>query len=420
MKISCSTKDFLNLEEITPFQGGLKNRDEADHEKVIKSIKKHGFKFPFFIWKNGSINYCLDGHNRIECLNRMVAHGEAIPPLPVVYVDCKDENEAKEILLKLNSTYGHMTAESVKEFLGDLEIELDDLALPDGCLDLSIVVDDIETETVGDDEAPEVNEEEEPDSKPGEMYELGDHILMCGDSTNEEDVARLMGGVQCDLALTDPPYNVNIIGGSHAMPIEVRKTQGYKSIQNDRLDDTAFREFLDSAFLNMNKNMKAGAPFYIWYASCEVYNFTGACKDVGLDVHQELVWNKSSLVLGRQDYQWKHEPCLYGWKAGSGHGWYNDRKQTTVIDCKRPTKSSDHPTMKPVELFEYQIKNSSKAGDIVLDLFGGSGTTIIACGRCGRKARVMEKDPKYVDVIRKRWTKWAKENGREVGSGGLE
>lgn len=418
MEVKCKTQDYLDLHELTEFQGGLKERDDKDYAKIQKSIEKYGFAFPFFVWKHDGINHVLDGHGRFGALNRMVAKGEQLPKLPVVYVDCADEEAAKNLLLRLNSQYGRMTAETIIEFMDGFQLDIDDLALPSGTIDLHIEPE--QEETVGDDEAPEVNEDEEAHSVPGEMYELGDHILMCGDSTNPEDVARLMGGIQADLALTDPPYNVNIIGGSHAMPIEVRKTLGYKSIQNDRLEDSTFRQFLDEAFTNMNKNMKDGAPFYIWYASCEVYNFTGACKDVGLDVHQELVWNKSSLVLGRQDYQWKHEPCLYGWKAGSGHAWYNDRKQTTVIDCKRPTKSADHPTMKPVELFEYQIKNSSKAGDIVLDLFGGSGTTMIASARCGRKARLMEKDPHYCDVIRRRWTQWAKENGKDPGSGALD
>lgn len=172
IKVTCKTKDYLNYTEITPFQGGLKIRDESDHEKVIRSIKKHGFAFPFFVWKQGNINYCLDGHNRIESLQRLVAEGEQIPPLPVVYVQCKDENEAKEILLKLNSQYGRMTAESVKEFLGDLKIDFDDLALPDGFLELS--ADDALKDTVGDDDTPEVDYGE-PDSKPGEVYQLGPH-----------------------------------------------------------------------------------------------------------------------------------------------------------------------------------------------------------------------------------------------------
>lgn len=409
IKVKCDVKDTLELDELSDFQGNLKERGDADFEKIQKSIRKHGFSFPFFVWRKGKANWVLDGHGRLGALRRMAAGGEAIPPLPVVYVKCKDEAEAKEILLKLNSQYGKMTAESVKDFLGDLEIDFEDLALPGGFLDLKVEFDDIETQ--GDDDAPEADMESEPDSQPGEMYELGNSILMCGDSTSADDVAILMtGGGQADLCLTDPPYNVAYEG----------KTKENLKIQNDSMGDAAFRQFLVSAFTNMRDNMKDGAAFYIWHADSEGFNFRGACHDVGFEVKQCLIWNKNSLVLGRQDYQCKHEPCLYGWKDGGKHAWYNDRKQTTVIDCKRPSVSAEHPTMKPVELFEYQIKNSTKAGDVVLDLFGGSGTTIIAAERCGRKARVMELDPHYCDVIRKRWTKWAKENGREVGSGGLE
>lgn len=229
-------------------------------------------------------------------------------------------------------------------------------------------------------------------------------------STNSEDVARLMGGVQADMVVTDPPYNVNYEG----------KTKEKLKIENDTMDKNSFRQFLIDAFTSMKENMKDGACFYIWYASSEVYNFQGACDDVGLQVRQELIWNKNSMVLSRQDYQWKHEPCLYGWKEGAGHSWYSDRKQTTVIDCKRPTASRLHPTMKPVELFEYLIQNSSKAGDIILDVFGGSGTTLIASEKLNRKARLMELDPRYVDVIRRRYTQWAKENGRPLTSGCLE
>ncbi len=408
MEVKCKTQDYLDLSELTEFQGGLKERDEADFSKIEKSIKQYGFAFPFFVWKHENKNFVLDGHGRFGALQRMVSKGEKLPKLPVVYVDCKDEDSARNLLLRLNSQYGKMTAETVLEFMEGFTLDIEDLALPAGTLDLHI--EPKETETVGDDEAPEVNENEEPNSKPGEMYELGEHILMCGDSTNSEDVARLMGGIQADLVVTDPPYNVNYEG----------KTNSKLKIENDKMGDENFREFLKDAFTCMKDNMKDGAAFYIWYASSQVYNFQGACNDIGLIVRQELIWNKNSLVLSRQDYQWKHEPCFYGWKNGGGHAWYSDRKQTTVIDCKRPSKSTDHPTMKPVELFEYQIKNSSKAGDIVLDLFGGSGTTIISSARVGRKARVMELDPHYCDVIRRRWTKWAKENGKEVGNGGLE
>ena len=196
-----------------------------------------------------------------------------------------------------------------------------------------------------------------------------------------------------DLLITDPPYNVDYTG----------KTKDALKISNDSMDGDTFHDFLYSAFANAYTVMNGGAAFYVWYASKEVVNFCSALSDAGLTVKQELIWNKNVLVMGRQDYQWKHEPCLYGWKETDSHKWYGDRKQTTVIDWDKPTKSELHPTMKPIGLFDYQIKNSTKKGDNVLDLFGGSGTTIMACEQNGRNAYVMEYDPHYVDVIIQRW-----------------
>lgn len=437
IEIKCSTKDTLNISEITEFQGNLKERDSTDYEKIERSIKKHGFSFPFFIWMHDGVNHCLDGHGRLGAIKRLVAQGEKIPPLPVVYVDCKDEADAKELLLKLNSHYGQMTAQSVADFLGDLKIDFADLALPEGILDLSSTL--LPEETINDDETPDVELEEEPDSKPGEIYELGEHRLMCGDSTSAEDMARLMGDSKADLVITDPPYNVDYKGGN-----------GLK-IQNDNMKDNAFLNFLTDAFGVMFGALKAGGAFYIWHADSEGYNFRQAVKNCKGLVRQCLIWVKNSLVLGRQDYQWRHEPCLYGWKEGAEHYWEGRRDLSTVFDETRgdwkkmskeqliaelkrfdsevktsiiyedkPAKSEAHPTMKPVRLFERLIMNSSKAEDVVLDPFGGSGTTIIAAAKTNRIARVMELDPHYCDVIRKRWTAWAKENGKEIGSGKLE
>lgn len=169
------------------------------------------------------------------------------------------------------------------------------------------------------------------------------------------------------------------------------------------MENDAFREFLKDAFNAANEVMKPGACFYIWHADSEGYNFRGACNDIGWKVRECLIWNKNSMVLGRQDYQWKHEPCLYGWKDGAGHLWASDRKQTTVIDFDRPTQSKIHPTMKPIGLFDYLIKNNTKGGDVVLDLFNGSGTTIMACEQNKRKAYAMELDPRYVDAAIERW-----------------
>lgn len=195
--------------------------------------------------------------------------------------------------------------------------------------------------------------------------------------------------------ITDPPYNVDYQGG----------TKDSLKIMNDKMDDDSFRQFLRDAFSTADSVMREGAVFYIWHADSEGFNFRGACRDVGWKVRQCLIWCKNSMVMGRQDYQWKHEPCLYGWKDGAPHLWCSDRKQTTVLEFDKPLRNGEHPTMKPVPLFDYQIKNSTNVNDKVLDLFGGSGTTMIACEQNNRKSYLMELDPKYVDVIVKRWQK---------------
>lgn len=204
--------------------------------------------------------------------------------------------------------------------------------------------------------------------------------------------------------ITDPPYNVDYTG----------KTEDSLKIENDKMEDNAFHELLVKAFASADANMRPGAVFYIWHADSESFNFTGACREVGWKVREVLIWNKNTMVLGRQDYQWKHEPCLYGWKEGAGHLWNSDRKQTTVLEFERPTQSKLHPTMKPVPLFDYQIKNSSNEGNIVLDLFGGSGTTIIACEQNKRKGYCMELDPRYVDVIIDRWEKFTGRKAEKI------
>lgn len=205
--------------------------------------------------------------------------------------------------------------------------------------------------------------------------------------------------------LTDPPYNVDYTG----------KTKDMLKIENDKFEsDNAFRQFLRDAFSNADSVMKSGAVFYIWHADSDGYNFRGACKDVGWQIRECLVWNKNAFVLGRQDYQWKHEPCLYGWKDGAPHLWTSDRKQATVIDFDRPNVSNSHPTMKPIGLFDYLIRNNTKDRDIVLDLFSGSGTSIMACEQNERVAYGMECDPRYVDVTVERWQEFTGEKAKLI------
>lgn len=239
------------------------------------------------------------------------------------------------------------------------------------------------------DAAPDVPKA--PASKPGDVWLLGPHRLHCGDSTKQEDVERLMAGKQVDLAWTDPPYNVNY------------ESADGKSIMNDSMDDVKFQTFLTDAFLCMFAIMKQGASYYIAHADSEGFNFRAAVKNCKELVKQCLIWKKSSLVMGRQDYQWMHEPILYGWKAGASHHWYSDRKQTTILEFDKPRENKVHPTMKPIALIEYMLNNSSKPGDFVYDPFGGSGSTLIACQKSGRVCFTQELDPRYVDVIAKRF-----------------
>lgn len=262
-----------------------------------------------------------------------------------------------------------------------------------------------------------------PSARLGEVYQLGRHRLMCGDSTSILDVKKLCDGAIMDMLLTDPPYNVDYEGMAG-------------KIKNDSMEDSAFREFLRSAFWCAKEVLKPGGAFHIWYADFEGYNFHGACLDVGLKIRQCLIWVKNSFVLGRKDFQCKHElclygenpldfpeveeyeddcqPCLYGWKDGK-HYWFKNRKQTTILEFDRHTKSKEHPTMKPVRLFDYEMKCNTAVGERVLDLFGGSGTTIIAAEQNGRVAYVMEFDPKYVDVIIDRWEKLTGEKAVLIG-----
>lgn len=366
------------LGEVRPYEKNPRKNDEAV-KYVAESIKQFGFKVPIVIDNDGVI---VAGHTRWKAAKKL-----GLKTVPCIVARDLTDEQIKAFRLADNKV-----AEKAEWDFDLLSSELDDL------FDFDMTVFGFEEMSLGE-EAEVVEDDfdselpEEPKSKLGDIYQLGNHRLMCGDSTSVTDVEKLMGGQLADMLLTDPPYNVDYEGG----------TKDKLTIKNDNLGNEEFRQFLVDAFSNADMAMKQGAVFYIWHADVEGYNFRGAVIDTGWKVRQCLVWNKNSMVMGRQDYQWKHEPCLYGWKEGASHLWAADRKQTTVIDFKRPTKNDLHPTMKPIGLFDYQIKNNTKGGDIVLDLFGGSGTTIMACEQNGRKAYTMEFDPRYVDVIIKRW-----------------
>ncbi len=431
ISIKCETSEKLEIAEMTEMQGGLKERTDIDYDKIKLSICKFGFSFPFFIWKSGKTNYLIDGHGRFATLCKMQKDGYLIPPLPVVYIQCKNKTEAKQKLLRLNSQYGKMTKESVLEFAEDIDLNFDEIALPDTTIDFTDQSGEV-AETEGDDEAPEVDEKSEPVSKRGEMYELGNSILMCGDSTSAEDVAHLMGGEKADMVFTDPPYNV-AIGDKNKAINDNRAERGLSrtnaiesNIENDnfKTDEECGEKLWKPAFTNLFENAKDSCPIYVTMPQGGTHMMMMMMmmmRDSGWQVKHELIWVKNSptFSMGRLNYDYQHEPILYGWKKT--HKWVGKGKfNKSIWEIDKPKKCDLHPTMKPIELIENALLNSSENNDLILDLFGGSGSTLIACEKNNRKARLMELDPHYCDVIRRRYTKWAKENGKPITSGCLE
>lgn len=369
----------VKIKEIKPYDRNAKKHDDTQINNVAESIRQFGFVQPIVIDSNGVI---VIGHCRFEAAKRM-----KYAEVPCIMVDDLTPEQVDTLRIVDNKTNeSPWDIDLLTEELQDLDLSMFDFAW-------DLMEETAEATEITEDEAPEVDKTNDPISKFGQIWKLGRHRLMCGDSTSEENVKALLGGAKADLLLTDPPYGVDYTG----------KTKDALKIQNDAKTDEEMIEFLSSAFRSADSVMKPGAVFYIWYAGTKEHAFDKACQLTGWEVRQILIWAKNTMVMGRQDYQWRHEPCIYGWKGGAGHLWASDRKQTTILEFDRPTANKEHPTMKPIALFDYQIQNNTKGGDIVLDLFGGSGTTIMACEQNGRNACVMEYDPKYVDVIIKRW-----------------
>lgn len=401
----------ININELHEYENNPRQNENAV-EAVAASIREFGFKVPIVI---DADNVIVAGHTRLKAAKLL-----GLDKVPCIVADDLTPEQVKAFRVADNKT-----AELAEWDIEKLEIELAELS--DFDFDMSVfgfVEQETEPTEIIEDEPPEVDEESEPVAKLGDIWKLGQHRLMCGDSTIKKDVKKLMNGATADMVFTDPPYNVNYEG----------KTKEKLTIQNDKKDSRGFYQFLYDAFTVMGENIKQGGAMYVCHAHMESINFIASFQAAGFYLSQMLVWNKSTMALGRSDYQWKHEPILYGWKEGAAHYFIDDRTQTTVIEdnvninkltkdelkdlCKKlmedhrattiinedkPSINAEHPTMKPVKLVARFIRNSSRNGEIVLDTFGGSGSTLLACEQLNRTCYTMELDPKYCDVIIKRW-----------------
>lgn len=355
-------------------------KSDKEYIKIKNSIEKFGYIDPIILNKDFTV---IGGHQRLTVLKDL-----KYKEIDCVIVDISKEEE-KALNIGLNKISGDWDKDLLKDLFLDLkltDIDLDLTGFDD--IEISELIGKELTAKEDDFEVPNENEIK-TDIVLGDLFEIGEHRLLCGDSTQADTFEKLMQGEFADMVVTDPPYNVSYEG----------KTKDALTIENDSMSNESFYQFLYDFYSALTTAVKKGGAIYVWYAASEIINFGKAMVDAGWLLKQQLIWVKNTMVMGRQDYQWKHEPCLYGWLAGGSHNWYSDRKQTTVINFDKPQRNGEHPTMKPVGLFAYQIENSSKVGDIVVDAFGGSGTAMIACEQLKRKARLIEFDPKYCQVI---------------------
>jgi site-specific DNA-methyltransferase (adenine-specific) len=371
----------VKLSEIKPNPNNPRLIKDDKFQKLVKSIKDFPEMLeirPIVVNKEMVI---LGGNMRYKALKEA-----GIKEVPIIVADNLTEEQQREFLIKDNVSGGEWDWELLANGWDSEQLDTWGLDVPSFETDevLEAVEDDFDT-----------TPPEEPITVLGDLYEIGEHRLLCGDSTQTDTFEKLMDGELADMVVTDPPYNVAYEG----------KTKDALTIENDSMGNDDFYKFLYDFYTALTTAVKKGGAISVWHASSEIINFGKAMVDAGWLLKQQLIWVKNTMVMGRQDYQWKHEPCLYGWLAGDSHNWYSDRKQTTVIEWDKPQRNGEHPTMKPIGLFGYQIENSSKNGDLVIDAFGGSGTTMVACEQLKRKARVIEYDPKYCDVIVKRMIK---------------
>lgn len=391
------------LDDFNELQEDFKISDPDKTAKLALVIMTRGFKYAFKAWRDldGKL-WIIDAHQRKKALLMLRARGVEIPDIPYEPIYAATKKEAVEEIAAYNSEFATRNPDTLlfeKYNIGTDSLEQFSLNMDGGTekhtfnLDTKRSVTDNLAGLDLDRQYDETGQSMEAMTLSGDIWLLGDHRLMCGDSCDPAAVARLMNNRKADLCITDPPYNVDYEGG----------TREHLSIANDSMSDVAFDRFLFQAFKNVFTVLKAGASVYVFHSDIQGLAFRRNYEKAGFKLAQCCVWVKNSIVMGRQDYQWQHEPVLYGWKPGAGHHWYADRTQSTIWSFDRPVRNDIHPTMKPVALIAYPLLNSSKERDIVVDPFCGSGSTIMACEQHHRVGYGMELDPKFVDATVRRY-----------------
>lgn len=394
------------LDSFFELQEDFKKSDPDKLSKLQMLILTRGFKYSFKVWRdpdNGRL-MIIDAHQRRKALLGLRKYGYEIPEIPYEEIQAATKQEAVEEIAAYNSEFAQKNPDTI--LFEKYKISEDTLSTFNLGYELKKHDFNIGSEKLfaTEHEASEIQEnsvgfsipeaEDDVFARTGDVFLLGDNRLMCGDCRSKKDVITLMDGRKADMILTDPPYNVNYEGGN----------EDKLTIQNDSMENDMFARFLHSCFEIMFSILKPGGSFYVFHADSEGENFRRALREVGFKIAQCCIWVKNSLVMGRQDYQWQHEPCLYGWKPGAAHFWNSDRKQTTVWNFDKPQANRIHPTMKPVALMAYPICNSTRHGEVVVDMFSGSGSTVMACQQTDRIGYAMEIDSKYVAASVRRFT----------------
>ena len=401
-----SEMEHVPIGKLIPYINNARTHSPEQIKKLRASLREFGFVNPVIIDRDYNI---IAGHGRV-----MAAKEEGIDAVPCVYADHLTEAQKKAYILADNrmALDAGWDEEMLRVEIDSLrELEFDPMLAGFDEKELAALYADADDDAKDDDFDLSAALEKASFVEPGDVWTVGRHRLMCGDATKAEDVQKLMDGTRANLIVTDPPYGVSF------------KSSSGLTIQNDSIKNEEFYSFLLSAFKNMADVLEKGGAAYVFHADTEGLNFRRAFIDAGFHLAGCCIWVKDSLVLGRSDYQWQHEPILYGFLQNGKHPWYSDRKQTTIWNYAKPKRNENHPTSKPLDLLAYPIRNSSQENSVVVDTFGGSGSTMMACEQTGRICRMMELDPKYASVILRRYVEdfgnadqvYVERNGVRIG-----